>query len=91
MTTGLECLSMLSANSVGVLGVEVRLVVRGASGFLWVRVPIFPGVCGGRLRGEGGECWRYGKLLGEIMVGKSPCERFPVTNDAPSPSTARRL
>ena len=84
MTTGLECLSMLLVGSAGVVGVHaglVGLVVRGASGFLWVRVPIFSA---GLLRGEGGECWRYGNDLGEIMAGKSPCERFPVTNEAPS-------
>ena len=94
MTTGLECLSMLLVGSAGVVGVHAGLeglavlVVRGASGFLWVRVPIFSA---GLLRGEGGECWRYENDLGEIMVGKSPCERFPVTNKAPSPVLARQL
>ena len=76
MTTGLECFSMLSAaarsaDMAGVCGDEVRLVVRGASGCLWDREPMLSLDGDGLVRGEGGECWRYGKLLGEIMVGKT--------------------
>lgn len=88
MTTGLECLSISAAGSEGSTGVHAGLVVRGDSGFRCVRVPIFS--CG-LLRGEGGECWRYENDLGEYMVGERPCKRFPVTNDAPRPGTARGL
>lgn len=88
MTTGLECLSMFSVGSASVADAHARLLVRCESGFLCVFVPIFS--CG-LLFGEDGECWRYGKDLGEIMVDKSPCKRFPVPNDIPSPSKAREL
>ena len=41
MTTGLECLSMLSVGSASVAGAHTRLLVRCESGFLCVFVPIF--------------------------------------------------
>lgn len=53
------------------IGAHAGLVVRGERGLLCVRVPIFS--CG-LLRDEGGECWRYGKDLGEIIVGKASRE-----------------
>lgn len=60
---------MLSAGSAGERGVHAGgLVERGASGSRVVLVPIFSAFV---LRGEGGECWRYGNDLGEIMVQES--------------------
>jgi hypothetical protein len=78
MTTGSEWACMMAAGRTA-LGSEVEIdgmllgvgfsagfTVRGESGFLAVRVPIFSDL----LRGDGGDCCRYGKDLGEYIILK---------------------
>jgi hypothetical protein len=62
--------------------------VRGESGFLAVRVPIFSVL----LRCNGGDCCRYGKDLGEYMILEvGPDGVHLVTKGWWAPGTARRL
>ena len=68
MTTGFECECMVGVDWTGFgsgydiagalvgIGICFSATERGESGFLAARVPIFAGL----LRGDGGDCWRYG-------------------------------
>jgi len=99
MTTGFEwecmvaagCTTLGSGSAIGCVillgtGFSVDLTGRGEGGFLAARVPIFSDL----LRGDGGDCCRYGKDLGEYIMPKVGSGGVsPVTNDRSLSGTAR--